>query len=74
MKQTYTSGIGKKVTHYSPILSFLGNKKIFHFGYDSKVEPLTQKEKKVADMFEGITGDEDTYDACFKAVLNHIKE
>lgn len=71
----YKSAIGSKETHYGFIEVFLGRKRIYHWGFESTTEPLTPLELKVRDILADVkNGDDDTFDACFKAVLKHIKE
>jgi hypothetical protein len=69
------SGIDSKETHYGMLDVFtFSKKKIFHYGFETTSEPLNEQELQVRniliDMYN-FNGDDDTFDACFKAILNH---
>lgn len=73
-----TSAIGKKEIHYGMLDVFTFNRKtIYHWGYDTTYQSLTEQELKVktilSDMWNYV-GDDDTFDACFKSVLKHIQK
>ena len=75
LPQGAKSAIGTKETHYGFLDVFLGRKKIFHYGYETTSEPLNPLELQARAILSDVkNGDDDTFDACFKAVLKYINK